>query len=69
MERKETLEEVKAKLEALQKRAELVTYFDNLKEIKYYQQFRQKEVVEEVEEEEFVEAPGERNVVKKIKKK
>lgn len=67
--KKEKLEELKQKLVDLQSHAELVTYFDNIKDMRYYQQFKKEEVVEEEEEEEFVEAPGERNVTKRLKKK
>ncbi|KAH3695142.1 28S ribosomal protein S27, mitochondrial-like [Dreissena polymorpha] len=58
-------EEIQKKLEALQEREELLTYFDHLKEIRFYQKSKEKEVKKKEVEEDYVAAPGERNVKKK----
>ena len=67
--KQEKIAELQEKLDALQKRAELATYFENLKTIKYYMKYKVKEEEEVVEEEEFVDAPGERSVAKKVKRR
>ena len=56
--------EFKEKLEELQKKEELLTYFENQIEIGMFRPPEHKDVIvdEEAVEEEFVEAPGERNV-------
>ncbi|XP_052796232.1 28S ribosomal protein S27, mitochondrial-like [Mya arenaria] len=60
---------VQERLEVLQERQELLEYFDNLPEIRFLQKYRKEEVEVVEKQEEFVQAPGERNIKLKIKKK
>jgi hypothetical protein len=62
-------EGIQTKLDALHEREQLLTYFDNVNEIKWKMQNFREKVQKTVEEEEYVEAPGERNVKVAIKKR
>jgi len=63
--------DIQGRLEALQEREELLAFFKRLNEIKFYQKYKVQTTRMKAgrKEEEFVEAPGLRNVAKKIKKK
>ncbi|XP_053405902.1 uncharacterized protein LOC123566391 isoform X1 [Mercenaria mercenaria] len=67
--RQEIEEGIHAKLAALQEREELLTYFANIDEIQLSLRHHKEEVIVVKEKEEYVEAPGERNVKLAIKRK
>jgi hypothetical protein len=63
------IEDIQSKLALLQEREELLTYFDNEVTVRSLSRTRKEEEEEVESEEEYVEAPGERNVKQKIKRK
>ena len=57
------------KFDALHEREQLLTYFSNLNEIKWNMQNYRETNEQKLVEDEYVEAPGERNVKRAVKKR